>query len=218
MSDTEKTELQSLQERCQLMGIKYHPNSKEDSLRAKINAALADENPDEVGDDEDTNADPVDNGTAAVSSMPDLSKLAAHVLVPTGKFKPETKEEKAYRLKMQGTRLVRVYIHCNNPMKREWQGEQFCVSNRNIGTLNRFVPFEREWHVEAAILDMMRDRQYLGFTTHKRGKMQLEVKEPKFIKEFNIEVLEDLTPKELKDLAIKQAMQAGDSTAGRDGE
>lgn len=213
MTDVQKTELQSLQERCQLMGIKYHPNSKEDSLRAKIQASLDDKNPDEVGED---SVDPVDNGKPANSSMPDLSKLDPSILVPKGVFKPETKEEKAYRLRMAGTKLVRVYIHCNNPMKKEWQGEQFTVSNRNLGTLSRFVPFEQEWHVEAAILDMMRDRQYLGFNTRKAGPMKLEIKEPKFIKEFNIEVLEPLTEKEIKDLAIKQAMQSGDSTAGRD--
>lgn len=212
MSDVEKTELQTLQERCNLMGIKFHPNSKEESLRAKITAALDDKNPDEVGEDA---ADPVDNGTPANSSMPDLSKLPEGTLVPKGVFKPETKEEKAYRLRMQGTKLVRVYVHCNNPMKKEWQGEQFTVSNRNLGTLSRFVPFEQEWHVEAAILDMMRDRQYLGFNTRKAGPMKLEIKEPKFIKEFNIEILEPLTEKEIKDLAIKQAMQSGDSTAGR---
>lgn len=213
MTDVQKTELQSLQERCQLMGIKYHPNSKEESLRAKIQASLDDKNPDEVGED---SVDPVDNGKPANSSMPDLSKLDPSILVPKGVFKPETKEEKAYRLRMAGTKLVRVYIHCNNPMKKEWQGEQFTVSNRNLGTLSRFVPFEQEWHVEAAILDMMRDRQYLGFNTRKAGPMKLEIKEPKFIKEFNIEVLEPLTEKEIKDLAIKQAMQSGDSTAGRD--
>lgn len=213
MTDVQKTELQSLQERCQLMGIKYHPNSKEESLRAKIQASLDDKNPDEVGED---SVDPVDNGKPANSSMPDLSKLDPSILVPKGMFKPETKEEKAYRLRMAGTKLVRVYIHCNNPMKKEWQGEQFTVSNRNLGTLSRFVPFEQEWHVEAAILDMMRDRQYLGFNTRKAGPMKLEIKEPKFIKEFNIEVLDPLTEKEIKDLAIKQAMQSGDSTAGRD--
>lgn len=213
MTDVQKTELQSLQERCQLMGIKYHPNSKEESLRAKIQASLDDKNPDEVGEDP---VDPVDNGKPANSSMPDLSKLDPSILVPKGVFKPETKEEKAYRLRMAGTKLVRVYIHCNNPMKKEWQGEQFTVSNRNLGTLSRFVPFEQEWHVEAAILDMMRDRQYLGFNTRKAGPMKLEIKEPKFIKEFNIEVLDPLTEKEIKDLAIKQAMQSGDSTAGRD--
>lgn len=213
MSEVEKTELETLQERCKLMGIKYHPNSKEDSLRAKIQASLDDKNPDEVGEDA---VDPVDNGKPANSSMPDLSALDPSVLVPKGVFKPETKEEKAYRLRMAGTKLVRVYIHCNNPMKKEWQGEQFTVSNRNLGTLSRFVPFEQEWHVEAAILDMMRDRQYLGFNTRKAGPMKLEIKEPKFIKEFNIEILEPLTDKEIKDLAIKQAMQSGDSTAGRD--
>lgn len=213
MTDVQKTELQSLQERCQLMGIKYHPNSKEESLRAKIQASLDDKNPDEVGED---TVDPVDNGKPANSSMPDLSKLDPSILVPKGVFKPETKEERAYRLRMAGTKLVRVYIHCNNPMKKEWQGEQFTVSNRNLGTLSRFVPFEQEWHVEAAILDMMRDRQYLGFNTRKAGPMKLEIKEPKFIKEFNIEVLDPLTEKEIKDLAIKQAMQSGDSTAGRD--
>lgn len=212
MTDSLPTELESLQSRATLMGIKFHPNSKEDSLRAKIQAVLEGQSSDDVADDLDE-VDPEDNGKPAVSSMPDLSKLAPGTLVPTQKVLMETPEQKAHRLRLQGTRLVRVFVHCNNPMKKEWQGEQFTVSNRNLGTLNRFVPFEVEWHVEAAILDMMRDRQYLGFNTRKVGAMKMEVKEPKFIKEFNIEVLEDLTPKELKDLTVKQAMQGGDTDA-----
>lgn len=206
MSEAEKTELETLQERCRLMGISFHPNSKEESLRAKISAVLNDETTAEAASAELT-GDPVDNGKPANSSMPDL------VAPKTKAFVPETKEQKAYRLKLQGTKLIRVYVHCNNPMKKEWQGEQFTVSNRNLGTINRFVPFEQEWHVEAAILDMMRDRTYLGFTTRKAGPMKLEIKEPKFVKEFNIEVLEPLTQKEINDLAVKQAMQAGDTEA-----
>lgn len=212
MTDAAPTELEALKSRATLMGIKFHPNSKEDSLRAKIQAVLDGQSADDVADDLD-NEDPEDNGAPAISSMPDLSKLAPGTLNPTAKVVKETPEQKSHRLRMQGTRLVRVFVHCNNPMKKEWQGEQFTVSNRNLGTLNRFVPFEVEWHVEAAILDMMRDRQYLGFTTRKVGAIKMEVKEPKFVKEFNIEVLEDLTQKELKDLAVKQAMQGGDTDA-----
>lgn len=217
MSDEQPTQLEALKQRATLMGIKFHPNSKEDSLRTKIQQVLDGANAEDLGNSEEDEADPVDNGVAATSSMPDLSALDPSILRPTGKPVMETKEQKAYRLRMAGTKLVRVYIHCNNPMKKEWQGEPFTVSNRNIGTITRFVPFEQEWHVEAAILDMMRDRQYLGFTARKAGPMKLEVKEPKFIKEFNIEVLDDLTPKEIKDLAVMQAMKGGDTDAsGRD--
>lgn len=220
----EKTELEQLKERATLMGIKFHPNSKEDSLRSKIQAVLdggsAEEESDEEQEEEDTSNDddandPADNGTAANSSMPNLNTppVPQPKAAPAAKFVPETKEQKAYRLRLAGTKLVRVIVHCNNPMKKDWQGEQFTVSNRNLGTLNRFVPFEVEWHVEAAILEMMKDRQYLGFNARKVGPMKLEVKEPKFVKEFNIEILEPLTQKELAKLVVKQALQGGDTDA-----
>lgn len=214
--EVEKTELEQLRERATLMGIKFHPNSKEESLRNKIQAVLDGASADAVGDEEENeeageNEDPVDNGTAANTSMPKLDTVPAQPAKKAVEFVPETKEQKAYRLKLAGTKLVRVMIHCNNPMKKDWQGEQFTVSNRNLGTINRFVPFEVEWHVEAAILEMMRDRQYLGFNSRKVGPMKMEVKEPKFLKEFNIEILEPLTPKELQKLVVKQALQGGDT-------
>lgn len=208
---TDNSELAALKERATLMGISFHPNSKEASLKAKITAALDNQNPDEVGNDDES--DPADNGKAANSSMPDLSNLPDNVLVPTVKVVLETPDQKRARLRLAGTKLIRVLVHCNNPMKKEWQGEQFTVSNRNLGTINRFVPFDQEWHVEAAILDMMRDRQYLGFHTRKVGAMKLEVKEPKFVREFNVEVLDPLTKSEIQKLAVKQALQGGDTDA-----
>ncbi len=217
MSDeVEKTELESLRERATLMGIKFHPNSKEESLRNKIQAVLDGASADSLEDDGETgdhSDDPVDNGKPANSSMPNLDQVPEKPAKPAAKFVPETPEQKSRRLKLSGTKLVRVRIHCNNPLKRDWQGEQFTVSNRNIGTINRFVPFEQDWHVEAAILEMMKERQYLGFNTRKVGPMKLEVKEPKFIKEFNIEILDPLTEKELQKLVVKQALQGGDTDA-----
>jgi hypothetical protein len=208
----EQTQLEALRARCDLMGIKYHPNAKEATLAAKIQAKLDDNDPDEV-DEEDEANDPVDTAAPAAKTMPDLSKLGPDVLVPKGKVQFESKEEKQARLRLAGSKLVRVYIHCNNPMKKDWQCEQFTVSNRNLGTINRIVPYDQEWHVEQAILDMMRDRQYMSFTSKKHGPTGIEVKTPKLVKEFNIEILEPLTQKEIKDLAVKQAMQAGDTSA-----
>lgn len=218
MSEAAQTELESLKQRATLMGIKFHPNSKEESLRNKIQAVLDGATADDVGDEED---DLVAEAPAASnSSMPNLEEpLTPEVpgaLKGVAKFVPETPQEKQARLKLQGTRLIRVRVHCNNPMKSEWQGEQFTISNRNIGTVNRFVPFDEDWHVESVIVDMMKDRQYLQFSTKKRGPMKLEVKEPKYVREFNIEILEPLTQKELRDLAVKQALQGGDTDAARE--
>lgn len=218
MSEVEKTELESLKERATLMGIKFHPNSKEDSLRSKIQAVLDGQDAADVADEDDDFEE--DAPAAQNSSMPELTapltKSKPGALQGLKKFVGETKEQRQARLKLEGIKLVRCRIHCNNPMKSEWQGEQFTISNRNIGTVNRFVPFDEDWHVEACIIEMMRDRQYLSFSTKKRGPMQLEVKEPKYVREFNIEILEPLTQKQLRDLAVKQALQGGDTDAARE--
>lgn len=115
-------------------------------------------------------------------------------------------------LKAQATKLVRIRIACMNPAKREWEGEMFCTGNRFIGTLKKYVPFDTEWHVPQAILDMIQERQCQVFVNKKirmESGMTTTMKEGKLIREFAVEILPALTKEELASLAQRQAMAAG---------
>lgn len=192
-------ELATLKSRADVMGIKYHPSIGVDKLREKVQAHL-DGTP--LEDEEEA---PQEETPALNASIPRPSSVAEKPAAP----RPETKEEKRVRLNREGRRLIHVSITCMNPLKKEWQGEQFTFSNRNVGTVNRFVPFQRDWHVEAVILDMLREREFQTFSTRKKGPAGIEVKEHRMVREFAINVLEPLTPEELRQLAQRQKMADG---------
>ena len=121
----------------------------------------------------------------------------------------ETTAQLNTRLKREASKLVRCRITCMNPNKKEWEGELFTVGNAVVGTHKAFIPFDTDWHVRQIIFNQLRDRQcQIFFTVKENGR---KVRRGKLIKEFSIDLLPDLTEKELKDLAQRQAMAAGTS-------
>lgn len=108
--------------------------------------------------------------------------------------------------------LVRVYVSCHNPAKSTWEGDLWSVGNSKVGTIRKFVPFDREWHVPRIILNMMKEKKFQQFYSvkDKRGN---PIRKGRLAKEYNIEYLDPLTEKELKELAQRQAMASGDANA-----
>lgn len=200
------SELDSLKKRADLMQIKYHPSIGLEALRAKINEAVTTEGP-VVQEPEATTMPDLAAVVAAEQSA--APQAPAPVAVVAKLPEPETAGEKKNRLRREATKLVRIRITCMNPAKKKWGGDMFCVSNRNFGNVQRYVPFERDWHVEAVLLDMIRERQYLTFDAKKTKISGIDVKEPRYVPEFAIADLDPLTPTELHDLAQRQAMASG---------
>lgn len=122
----------------------------------------------------------------------------------------ETESQRRLRLRREAAALVRVRVTCMNPSKREWDGEIFTASNAVVGTFKRYVPFNAEdgWHVERMILNQMKQRKCQVFHTVKDSRGN-RTRQGKLIPEFAIEELPPLTEKELKELAQRQAMAAG---------
>lgn len=171
-------ELASLKARADMLGITYHPSIGLEKLRDKVNAAMT--------------------GTPETEEVPEAPQVVAAV---------ETENQMRTRLKNDANRLVRVRVACMNPAKKEWEGEFFSAGNAVIGTLTKYVPFNAEdgWHVPNMILKMIQDRQCQVFYTVSDSKGN-KSRKGKLIKEFAVEILEDLTPDELHDLAQRQAM------------
>jgi len=104
-------------------------------------------------------------------------------------------------------RLIRIRRTCMNPAKKEWDGEIITVGNSVVGTHKKYIPFNADegWHVPKIIFDALVERQCQVFTTVKDSRGN-NVRQGKLIKEFNIEVLPNLTAEELQELARRQAL------------
>ena len=178
-------ELTTLKARADQMGLSYHPSIGVEKLRDKINAAVSAEGP--VAEEEE-----------------DVPVVAAKVAAK------ETQNELRVRKKREASELVRIRVTCMNPMKKEYEGEIFTVSNSVVGTFKKYVPFNADdgWHVPRIIYNQLVQRQCQVFTTVKDGRGN-KVRKGKLIKEFAVEVLPPLTPAELKELAQRQAMARG---------
>jgi len=190
------SELDALKQRADLMGLSYHPNIGVDKLRTKVQAAL------------DGKADPTEDGIGGAVNTE--SSVAAAPIV-------ENEGQKRMRMKQEANKLVRIKVSCRNPAKKEWDGEIFATGNSVIGTFKKYVPFDNEegWHVPQIIYQMIKDREYQYFVevTKEVAGRRVKTKEGRTGKEFLVEVMDPLTPQEIKELAQRQAMRDGTAAA-----
>ena len=120
----------------------------------------------------------------------------------------ETKTALRTRLIKEATRLVRVRVTNMNPAKAAFPGEIFTVANSMVGTIRKFIPYgagtEAGYHIPYAIYEMIKRKK---FTLVKKevGPNGTPVFNKYERKEFAIEILDPLTPEELKKLAAEQA-------------
>lgn len=171
-------ELTTLKARADLMGISYHPSIGVEKLREKIQAAM--------------------------DNKPQPSEPEEVVVKAPAK---ETDVERQARKRKEAAALIRIRVTCMNPAKKEWDGEIITTGNSVVGTFKKYIPFNSDegWHVPQIIYNQLVSRQCQVFTTvtDARGN---KVRRGKLIREFAIEVLPQLTPEELHDLAQRQAM------------
>lgn len=169
--------LAALKTRADRLGIQYHPSIGYEKLSEKVTAAL----------------------TAATTEQPQQPK--AVVMDQT-----ETLNEKRARKKREAFKLTRIRITCMNPAKREWEGEIFTGGNDEVGSVTKYVPFNNDegWHVPQILLNIIQDRQCQVFHSVRQPN-GTSVRKSKIIKEFAVEILDQLTPEEIKDLALRQA-------------
>lgn len=222
---TENTaEIESLKIRAEKLGIVVDGRWGVEKLREVVNGAIAGEKP-PVAAPTPTPAPapqvaapapaaPAVAETSEIKSPVEVTKmpsLAAAMIAPVAPVsnEPETEGQKKNRLRREAMALVRVRVSCMDPAKKKLKGELLCVSNRNFGTIQRFIPFNREWHIEKVLYDLLVEKEYMVFDREKTGRAGIEVVEPRNVPAFNIQVLPPLTSGELKDLAQRQAMADG---------
>ena len=122
-----------------------------------------------------------------------------------GRVQVESVNDMRGNLRKEALKLVRIRVTDLDPKKKDLPGEILTVANEYIGTVKRYVPYNGEpWHVEKVIYDMMKDREFLNIKTTKTRNDGISM-EKKWVKEYAIEVLPELTKEELDKLAAAQA-------------
>lgn len=194
MSQTDNTEnqttpdeLTTLKARATQMGIPFHASISLEKLRTRVNEALEDNDSSEdkdAGEGEDT-------GSSTTTTV---------------KAGEETRAQKHARIVAEATKLVRVVVHNNHDAKTKHEGEYFSTGNKITGTISCYVPYDNAngWHIPNAIYQMLKEKMMQRFRSYKDPVTRQEVVVPESVKQFTIEVLPDLTEKELAELAADQ--------------
>lgn len=177
-------ELTILKQRATLMGVKFSNNISVETLRAKIEAHVSEE--ETVGEAE-------------------LNPLAGDVAGAV----PASKMTMRQQLMAEQLRLVRLRITNLDPKKKDLPGEILTVGNEYIGTVRKFVPFgevtDDGYHVPYILYKLLENRRFLHIRTVKDRRTGKDRIETQWAKEFALEVLPPLTEEELKRLANAQA-------------
>lgn len=217
-------ELTVLKDRARLMGISFSNNIGAEALAAKIKDKLdADKKPAETDLDDEDEIDPdqddgsedlisaeVEDHAAAVKAA--KAQMGRPVKGDTGVLPNNLKNRTVkantvrQRLLLEAKKLVRCRITCMNPAKKELQGEIITVANGVVGTVRKMIPFgeatENGFMMEQFIFNMLQKRKYLQVRVRMvKGR---EVVESKYVKEFALEILPQLTPAEIAQLATAQ--------------
>ena len=213
MSDVERepTEMEMLKERADLLGVTYSNNIGIETLRKRVEDAMAGNPQDpEPGSEQ-----------AAIPSMESLTadltaQVAATTTVTTKELNPLVQDAAPVQnkpislrehMRVTQMKLVRVRIQNLDPKKANLPGEIFAVANEYLGDVKKYIPFgevtDNGYHIPYCLYKMLKNRRFLNVRERKDRDGKIHV-ETSWVKEFALELLPDLSPEELKQLATAQ--------------
>lgn len=198
-------ELDVLKQRARMMGVEFSNNIGVETLRERIRAKAEEQS----------------NATAAL--IPAATQQASFQADTSGGpalgFEPKPAKPLTLRqyLQREHMKLVRVRITNLDPKKKNLPGEVFTVANEFLGTVRKYIPYgevsDDGYHVPYCIYRELESRRFLDIRTFKERANGNKIRvEQRWAKEFAIEVLPHLTPTELKQLAVAQMAEVGDTT------
>ena len=169
-------ELALLKQRATVLGVEFSNNIGIDTLRERVNAKLAE---DEAG---------------TVAEQDGEKPAPAELTI-------------RQKLIKENMRLVRVRVTNLDPKKKEMPGEIFTIANEYIGTVRKFIPYgeatDGGYHIPYCLFKMLKRKKFNSIQVRKdkHGNEQVNTR---WVPEFSLEILPDLTPTELKQLAQAQ--------------
>jgi len=128
------------------------------------------------------------------------AKIAAFKDGSLGESKKPVKE---MTLRQKMSKLIRVRVTCNDPQFKKHNGLTRAAGSTTFFR-KRFVPFNRETHIEQVIFDNMKRAQYQWFEEKVNRTTGRKYKIPRSSPAFVIETLEPLTEEEYATLARDQ--------------
>ena len=207
-------ELDVLKQRARMMGVEFSNNIGVETLRERIRAK-AEEQSNATAAPAPALFDPalIPAATQQASFQADTSGGTTLGLEP----KPAKPLTLRQYLQREHMKLVRVRITNLDPKKKNLHGEVFTVANEFLGTVRKYIPYgevsDDGYHVPYCIYRELESRRFLDIRTFKERANGNKIRvEQRWAKEFAIEVLPHLTPTELKQLAVAQMAEVGDTT------
>ena len=179
------SELELLKQKAALMGIKHHPSIGLEKLQAKIDAHVE------------------ESSQPLKITLTDTAKEEANDVLKEQRIRRKARKKEMLK-------LVRVRVTPMNPHMRGLKGQMFGVSNRLIGKVYKYIPFNSPhgWHIPQVLLDEMQSKEYLTITevTTPTGKV---TKRKSMTKAYAIEIMAPLTPEEAQGIQSKIALTEG---------
>lgn len=144
-----------------------------------------------------------------VGNTKDVDKIKEMIEEAKAKLTPQaaknlSKREQRKKLKAEKMKLVRIRITPMSPFERQLKGTLVGVGNNLLGDVQRFVPFNRDWHVEQCLYDALRERVYRQRVEKVDPDTKRKYYENEFLPAFGVVLLDNLTEQELKELAADQ--------------
>ena len=103
----------------------------------------------------------------------------------------------------RGMAQVRFRLTNMNPSTRNLQGTTVTAGNSSMGSVTEYIPFETPWHSARIVFNYLKEKELqINKSKNVNG---INVPRNYIVKEFAIELLDDLSFKELNDLAAQQA-------------
>ena len=109
-------------------------------------------------------------------------------------------------LKQEALKLVRCIIAPMDSLKRDYEGDIFSVSNTYLPPIKRYVPFNQETHVEAALLEQIKEQMCTVFVKD-RSQNRINNSKAEYIKAFAVTILAPLNSEEIDALKRSQAQR-----------
>lgn len=153
-----------------------------------------------------------------ISYSPNIGEEALRKKIEAVEIKPVSSEPITEKQKQQAKlrvdvrkealRLVRCRISNNDPAKRDLQGDYYTVANQLIGKVTKYVPFRgkaaESYHIPYCIYRMLIAKKYISINAAQGNNLN-STSRAQELPEFNIEILDPLTPEQLQQLAKEQA-------------